>query len=139
MQADDRAEYEAERVGTIFADVLDEPDRAARLLEHIRYRTGLLLERRPGIFALAHLTFQEYLAARAILDGNRRGIEPEHLIAECADPRWKEVIALYCGQAPARSVRTLIEGLIDQENTRDLAEIVVEAFISSKSEIIRDE
>jgi len=44
MQADDRAEYEAGRVQTIFAGVLGNAARADRLLEHIRYRTGLLLE-----------------------------------------------------------------------------------------------
>ncbi len=56
MQANDRAEYEADKVEEIFAAVLGDPARAEKLLEHIRYRTGLLLERRPGIFAFAHLT-----------------------------------------------------------------------------------
>lgn len=56
MQADDRAEYEADKVSE-FVQVLNDEERAAKLLQHVRYRTGLLLERRPGVFAFAHLTF----------------------------------------------------------------------------------
>lgn len=55
MQADDQAEYRSDQVHAIFAMVLGDTDRATALLEHIRYRTGLLLERRPGVFAFAHL------------------------------------------------------------------------------------
>lgn len=57
MQVDDRAEYEADRVEAIFAGFLENNERAKALLEHIRYRSGLLLERRPNTFAFAHLTF----------------------------------------------------------------------------------
>lgn len=38
MQADDRAEYEADKVQQIFAVVLGEVNRAKKLLEHIRPR-----------------------------------------------------------------------------------------------------
>ena len=72
MQADDRAEYAADKVLSVMQDVLGDADRARALLEHIRYRSGLLLERRPFVFAFAHLTFQEYLAAVAIHEGNHR-------------------------------------------------------------------
>jgi hypothetical protein len=61
MQADDKAECPADKVQGIFADVLSDPVRAEKLLEHIRYRTGLLLERRPGVFAFAHLSFRNTL------------------------------------------------------------------------------
>lgn len=71
MQADDKAEYEAGEVQQRFAAVLGDTSRAEELLEHVRYRTGLLLERRPGVFAFAHLTFQEYLAARAVYEWNQ--------------------------------------------------------------------
>jgi predicted NACHT family NTPase len=51
MQADDLAEYGIDKVQGIFADVFGDQDRAEKLLEHIRYRTGLLLERRHGCSA----------------------------------------------------------------------------------------
>ena len=109
MQLDDRAEYEAEKVQTTFGAALGDEGRGRALFEHIRYRAGLLLERRAGVFAFAHLTFQEYLAARAVHEGNRLGIDPEILAREHHDGRWREVIALYCGLAPAPAVRTMLE------------------------------
>jgi predicted NACHT family NTPase len=69
MQSEGLAECDTKEVLTTFTKVLDDPERVAKLLEHIRYRTGLLLERRPDVFGFAHLTFQEYLAARAIHEG----------------------------------------------------------------------
>ena len=64
LQVGDRAEWGVDRIEPLFAEALGDSDRGRRLLEHIRYRTGLLLERRPGVYAFAHLTFQEYLALR---------------------------------------------------------------------------
>lgn len=89
MQADDRAEYPAERIQEILAEVLGDAARARALLEHVRYRTGLLLERRPHVFAFAHLTFQEYLAARAVHEGNKLDIDAPRLVREHDDGRWQ--------------------------------------------------
>jgi hypothetical protein len=138
MQAEDRAEYDAVQVQEIFATVLGDSERAARLLEHIRYRTGLLLERRPGIFGFAHLTFQEYLAARAVYEGNRLGVDREQLVHEHDDGRWKEVIALYSGLATKPAVRDLIEQLIAQADTQSLSRVLTEAYLSGGSELAQD-
>lgn len=138
MQAEDRAEWEAEQVREIFARVLDDSGRAAQLLEHIRYRTGLLLERRPNVFGFAHLTFQEYLAARAIHEGNGVGIDASQLAPEYDDGRWKEVIALYCGLATTPAVRDLIELLIAQPDTISLGAVLTEAYLSAGSELACD-
>ena len=78
MQADDRAEYEADKVRAIFRQVDPAEGRADRLFEQIRQRTGLLVERRPEIYAFAHLTFQEYLAASAVLVCMILGFPPMH-------------------------------------------------------------
>ncbi len=78
-------------------------------MEHIRYRTGLLLERRPNVFGFAHLTFQEYLAALGIYGGNGLHIHPNQLVEEHDDSRWKKVIPLYCGLATTSTIRNLIE------------------------------
>ena len=136
MQADDRAEYEAAKVLHIFAVVLNDQKRAKQLLEHIRYRTGLLIERRAGVFAFAHLTFQEYLAACAVYEGNRLNIGARTLAQEHSDSRWKEVIALYCGLAPTEAARRMIEDLIIQPDSLQIAEVLAESFLSSSSELL---
>jgi hypothetical protein len=138
MQADDRAEYEADRVQQVFVNVLPDSERAKLLLEHIRYRTGLLLERRPDIFAFAHLTFQEYLAARSIYEGNRLDFDANRLAREHADGRWKEVIALYCGLASTAFARTMIEKLSDQPDSLELASVLTEAYLSAGPELLQD-
>jgi predicted NACHT family NTPase len=141
MQADDRAEYEGEKVLAIVGMVLADPERAAGLLEHIRYRTGLLLERRPGVFAFAHLTFQEYLAARAVYEGNWRGIDVEHLVQALDDGRWQEVIPLYCGLVPAPAARALLELLLAVPECGPdsaLPGVLLEAFGAAGPEIMED-
>jgi len=138
MQSRDLAECEADDVRNIFADVLGDAERAAKLLEHIRYRTGLLLERRPNVFGFAHLTFQEYLAASAVHEGNRLGIEANQLIREHNDGRWKEVIALYCGLTTTPAKRSAIEQLIVQPDTESLGEVLTESYFCSGSELEQD-
>jgi NACHT domain-containing protein len=138
MQKDDRAEYEASKVLAIFIDVLKNKDRAKKLLEHIRYRTGLLIERRAGVFAFAHLTFQEYLAARAIYEGNNLKIDAHRLAQEHSDGRWNEVIAIYCGLASPKAAQEMIKLLLDEQSTIALAEVLSEAFLSSTSELTQN-
>jgi HEAT repeat protein len=82
-----------------FADVMGESPakaklRAAEFLKIIDERSGLLVEREIGTYSFAHLTFQEYLTARAIADGEDYINETlKHL----HDPWWKEVILLEVG------------------------------------------
>lgn len=135
MQTDDRAEYEVDKVREIVVKALKDAERAAKLMEHIRYRTGLLLERRPNVFAFAHLTFQEYLATCSIHKGNRLGLNANRLIDEHADGCWKEVIALYCGLAPASAACEAIQKLIEQPNTEQLSAVLAEAYLSASSEV----
>jgi hypothetical protein len=139
MQSEGLAECSTNEVLATFTQVLDDSERAARLLEHIRYRTGLLLERRPDVFGFAHLTFQEYLAARAIHEGNRICVNANQLVLEHDDSRWKEVIALYGGLATAPAVRNLVEHLITQPDTRSIGEVLTEAYFSAGSKLAQDQ
>lgn len=139
MQADDRAEYEADKVQSIFASILGDPGRAQQLLEHIRYRTGLLLERRPGIFAFAHLTFQEYLAAQAVHQGNQQAIDASTLVSGYADGRWNEVIALYCGLVPARAAHEVVEALLAQPETDFLPAVLADAYLAAGHDLAQDQ
>jgi hypothetical protein len=139
MQLEGLAECVASEVLATFTRVLDDSERATKLLEHIRYRTGLLLERRPDVFGFAHLTFQEYLAARAIHEGNRLAVDANQLVREHEDGRWKEVIALYSGLATTPAVRNLIEQLITQPDTELLGEVLAEAYLSAGFELAQDQ
>ena len=138
MQVEDRAECETDKVKEIFQQVFPQAGRADRLFEHIRQRTGLLVERRPEIFAFAHLTFQEYLAAAAVLEGNLRDVRAEQLADEHTDTRWSEVIALYCGLAPEALGREMIARLLDQPDTIDLEYVLVNAFYSAVDTVRKD-
>jgi len=138
MQAGDRAELEAASVSGILERVLGDSERATQLLEHIRYRTGLLLERRPDIFAFAHLTFQEYLAACAVHEGNQLGIDVQQLVREHADGRWNEVIALFCALAPVPVARCTIELLIAQPDSHVLGQVLEEAYLAANVELGKD-
>jgi len=138
MQSADSAEIEIKNIEKIFNRVLYDPARAKQLLEHIRYRTGLLLERRAWIFAFAHLTFQEYLAAFAIHEGNQMGVDAKRLVQKHADGRWKEVIALYCGLATTSAARTIIEQLIAQEDTEALSDVLAQAYLATGQKFTLD-
>lgn len=139
MQAESLAEYESDRILGIFTSILKNQERGKKLLEHIRYRTGILIERRPSIFGFAHLTFQEYLAARAVFEGNKLKIDAEQLVREHDDGKWKEVIPLYCGLATTPAARNFIESLIYREDTKSLSTIMTEAYLTSGSELAEDQ
>lgn len=140
MQAKNLAEYDETEVQTIFADVLGDAHRADALLQHIRYRTGLLLERRAGVYAFAHLTFQEYLAARAVSEGNALAIDTRRLANEYADGRWKEVIAIYCGLAPAGGCREMIQQLLDkQDESLELLRVLTESLLAAGSRVPKED
>jgi HEAT repeat protein len=70
--------------------------RAGELLDWVERRTGLLADGERMTFA--HLAFQEYFAAGAIVsDPNLRDrlLQPDRLF----DPWWREVVLLYVGMA----------------------------------------
>jgi len=138
MQAADSAEWPAVSVQQVFVNMLRDEARADLLLEHIRYRTGLLLERRPGVFAFAHLTFQEYLAALAVHEGNLLEITPEQLVREHDDGRWNEVIALFCGLTTEIGARDTIQALLIQQDTRSLSTVIYEAYRASSAKLSRN-
>jgi len=68
--------------------------RAVLFLRVIDERAGLLVERETGVYAFAHLTFQEYLAACAIAD---RDDYIAYTLRHLHDPWWREVILLEVG------------------------------------------
>lgn len=90
--------------------------RARRLardfVELMRRDTGLLQERGYRRFAFLHLTFEEYLAARGLLESVAVEDPAALLQAYAADPRWHEVVRLAVAAAPQREAGRLILALL---------------------------
>ncbi|MEI7869767.1 MAG: SUMF1/EgtB/PvdO family nonheme iron enzyme [Candidatus Methylumidiphilus sp.] len=67
---------------------------AKEAVDALGERSGLLVERRPGVFAFPHRTFQEYLAGLQLTEGNFVSKAAE--LAGVGD-YWREVILLAVG------------------------------------------
>jgi HEAT repeat protein len=94
----DARELETE-IARLFRELFGDLDPQARqraqlFLRVITERTGLMVEREVGVYSFAHLTFQEYLAARAIAD---RSDYVDYTLNRLHDPWWREVILLEAG------------------------------------------
>ena len=76
------------------------PDRsrdwAHQVMEVMQVRTGLLLERVPGVYTFPHRTFQEYLAGSYLSVQGDFARQASHLAAYGAF--WREVILLAVGR-----------------------------------------
>src|SRR5690349_18339198 len=75
---------------------------------------GLLTERDEGIYAFAHLTFQEYLAATHVRQHNLQ----DELLESADDLWWHEVILLYVAHADAEAV---VRACLDRQTMGALA------------------
>ncbi|MBM4429943.1 MAG: NACHT domain-containing protein, partial [Chloroflexi bacterium] len=73
------------------------PEAAKKFLDAVHERAGLLVERGRDAFGFLHLTFQEYLAARA-LAGMAHQERMARIRPHLYDPRWREVIRLTAGR-----------------------------------------
>jgi hypothetical protein len=79
-------------------------------------RSGILREVVAGRVDFVHKTFQEFLAAQAILDEGDIGL----LSKKASDDEWREVITLAAGLAPPRLSNRIISSLI-QDGDRSSA------------------
>ncbi|HEX5990315.1 MAG TPA: NACHT domain-containing protein [Solirubrobacterales bacterium] len=98
MEAADRRTISREdavaQVAKVLPNLGRSEDQAAEMILEIVERSGLLLPVDGGSrYAFAHLTFQEYFAAEALLN------HPQDLLRRFGeDPDgWREVIILWCG------------------------------------------
>ena len=101
-------------IGLFFEVTHDErtAERAVeRFLEVIEARTGLLVARGEGVYAFSHLTFQEYLAALAVVGEDDY---VAYTLAHSGEAWWREVILLAAGHLSTQSrakTTTLIEAI----------------------------
>ena len=75
-------------------------------LRVVNERSGLLIERGIGMYGFAHLTFQEYLAARLLAD---RRDALEFSVKHMSDAWWREVILLQAGYLSTQGKRRVSE------------------------------
>ncbi len=112
-----------QQLGTLFYDIVRDWRTAGRAVDRflgvITERTGLLVARGEGVYTFSHLTFQEYLAALALVE---RADYIPYALAKTADPGWREVILLAAGHLSTQGkerVSRFIEAIARQEEEPD--------------------
>jgi HEAT repeat protein len=93
---------------------------AEKLLFLIREVGGLLIDRGGEEYGFFHLTFQEYLAARAIT--RRRGQIDHYLCQYLFNPRWREVIRLaaaHQGMKDEEAGSEFIQAILNRRHERE--------------------
>lgn len=72
---------------------------AEQVLKEIEIQQGILVERARDTYSFSHLTFQEYLTAKCIVDNHKI----DQLVRDHAtDDHWREVFLLVVGLSPGR-------------------------------------
>jgi predicted NACHT family NTPase len=110
FEQDEIQEYIAEYLGI---DV----EESEALLEAIEAHHGLLIERAQNIWSFSHLTFQEYFAAKYIVDNYTPEEAFQHLAKHITEPRWQEVFLITvsmveCADILLRLIKEYIDELI---------------------------
>ncbi|MGF1520547.1 MAG: NACHT domain-containing protein [Nodosilinea sp.] len=88
---------------------------AETVLKEIEIQQGILVERARDAYSFSHLTFQEYLTAKCIIDNNKM----DQLVrTHATEKHWREVFLLVAGLSPGRSgADTLLLALERQAQT----------------------
>lgn len=116
LERDDLRKILMPRFMTMMGGEKDGATKALDAFLHlINERSGLLVERGVGVYGFAHLTFQEYLAARVLTE---RDDALEYSLKVLPDTWWREVILLeagYLSNGGARRVSALIRAIMDAD------------------------
>ncbi|UED87369.1 NACHT domain-containing protein [Streptomyces profundus] len=83
---------------------------AEQILEHLLARSGLLRAPATDAVDFVHRTFQDYLGARAAL----QGMDLPLLVGHGHDPQWEDVLRMAVAQARPDECATLLLGLIER-------------------------
>jgi hypothetical protein len=105
LMAEGERDITVDEVGEVIAEPLASVSMQmtpATFLRLVENASGLLLERESGIYSFAHLTFQEYLAATSIREGQQGGT----LVVHVGVDWWRETILLYCAMDDATPIIT---------------------------------
>ncbi|WP_369144898.1 NACHT domain-containing NTPase [Streptomyces sp. R44] len=111
---------------------------------HLLQRSGLLREPTSDTVDFIHRTFQDYLAAKALVDHWDIGV----LVRHAADDQWEDVIRMAVGHARPRECEEILRELLTEadsaEDRRDQLRILMVAAtaLDSATEVspdVRDE
>ncbi|MFE7585132.1 NACHT domain-containing protein [Streptomyces gardneri] len=96
-----------------------------RVFAHLLHRSGLLREPTAGTVDFVHRTFQDYLAAKALVDHWDIGV----LIQHAKDDTWEDVIRMAVGHARphecAEILRELLKAADAAEDRRDQLRLLI--------------
>ncbi|MFD3654458.1 NACHT domain-containing protein [Streptomyces sp. NPDC058620] len=82
---------------------------AEEILTHLLNRSGLLQERTDDAYQFAHRTFQDFLAAKELIEDDHLN----ELLGHAAEEQWQDVILLAAGHCGRRELPLLVSGLLD--------------------------
>jgi formylglycine-generating enzyme required for sulfatase activity/energy-coupling factor transporter ATP-binding protein EcfA2 len=85
---------------------------AADFLRLVNRETGLLLERGDRRYSFLHLTFEEYLAARGLVDSAAVEDADAQIHRRASDPGWREVLRLALASVPQKEAQRLLLHLL---------------------------
>ncbi|MEU0917103.1 NACHT domain-containing protein [Streptomyces cyaneofuscatus] len=86
-----------------------------RILTQLLNRSGLLQERTDDTYQFIHRTFQDYLAAKELIEDDHLN----ELLRHEDDAAWQDVILLASGHCSRRQLPVLIDGLLAAARTYD--------------------
>jgi hypothetical protein len=85
----------------------------AGLCRHLILRSGLLREPTAGNVDFIHKSFQEYLAAKAVMASDN----VRELVRNANEDQWEQVLILSAGQGNESQTSDLLTGLLGQQMT----------------------
>ena len=132
---------EDQLISRLMSAALNPDVNPVRLVEYLRDRTGLLVQKGAKVYTFPHRTFQEYLAAGYVVDQDY----PDFLVNLVrSDPdRWREITLLAASRAARGSsfaVWALVEALcptdqLESETDWMLLVIAAEILVEVKSSL----
>jgi hypothetical protein len=98
----------AEHISRSLAGLSGVNNLAGEIYPFLLERSGLLRQPAAGRVDFVHRTFQEYLAAKAAIDGDMIG----ELVSNVGNDQWGEVVVFAASQANQAQLTQLLQGLL---------------------------
>ncbi|MET4669975.1 hypothetical protein ABID94_002843 [Streptomyces sp. PvR018] len=80
-----------------------------RILTHLLNRSGLLQENADATYQFIHRTFQDYLAAKELIEDDH----VNELLRHAEEETWQDIILLAAGHCGRHELALLVAGLLD--------------------------